>query len=257
MCPMIDDSKIGDESRQNSTKIPTNIQLPVFDGKPETNVENWFIHVQALLKIHCIPQDIAFDLLLNTMSGSAYNWYIAIYKTALNSNQKPFNGLLEEFRNSLFSRFKPHNQSFSSRKGLSEIKQTSNLNTYGNDFQSLVQLAQPISEDDSIRYFINGLVTKTRLRVEYLEPSTLNAAISAAIRHNNAYSKDTTSVGLEMLEEKQQKCAFCLRNNHRTEDCFSLKKYHGSKKKNRNTKTYYKNAKSHDLVDVAEMNKEP
>ena len=165
-------------------KIP---EPPKYGGSRNANVIASWIFMVTNYTTTRYPNDdrsqvIALSMLLK---DAALNWFRTIHIVT------PFTTVASVCE-ALKMEFYPVNQERRLKEQLHSLTQTSSVDNYTDKFRA-IRLQLDLSDEDARDYFIRGLRDRTRLEVEYKDPSTLREAVQMAQRYDDImYRKSST-----------------------------------------------------------------
>ena len=91
--------------------------------------------------------------------------------------------------------YQPHNLQMTLILRLKKLKQTDQIHSYVNEFNTLLYPIKNMSEEDKIITFLDGLKAPIKAKVGLDEPKTLNEAKALAVRFETYY-------GYEWIQEQ-------------------------------------------------------
>ncbi|KAG1532466.1 hypothetical protein G6F51_013092 [Rhizopus arrhizus] len=97
----------------------------------------------------------------------------------------------EQFKQGLEYAFKPTYSEQNARDRLANIRQTSSVSEYVDEFQDILLDLPRVSDDEALDRFIRGLKDKTRIHVITREPRSLEESIRYAISYDSAQQSGT------------------------------------------------------------------
>jgi hypothetical protein len=149
------------------------LNVPDFHGKPTEDVLSWLFTLGQNLSMANVPEEKKTVVASTYLRDSALQWFRRRVTTS------PFQSMAA-FEKDLKTMFLPSNHQQMLRDKLDRTRQKASLHQYVNEFMSIMNQVDDMSEADKIHAFKRGLAYKTRAEVGYSAPKTLEAAIEMA-----------------------------------------------------------------------------
>ncbi|KAG2190417.1 hypothetical protein INT47_006475, partial [Mucor saturninus] len=171
-------------------KIPT---PPLYDGARDvTKIDNWYTSVEHYLNFNNFDKSRWVTYAISLLTDHARLWYYRVKKTYDLTTWEMFKAYMD-------IEFKPKYTLQSTRDRLFELKQTSSVQQYINDFQNIL-LELNIAEDEAMDKFSRGLKDQARTHVLLKDPIDLESmyqcarTFESAIQYNHSVPISNQSV---------------------------------------------------------------
>lgn len=213
--------------------------MPKFYGKPHESVDEFIFEAKLFMNgknidfNHSVNQARVVAMLASNLRDGAASWY----HSRIMIDNEPICSI-NEFEAALRDEFLPPDQQHRLRAALRACKQTTDVEEYVSRFRKIITQVREMSALDKVDHFIMGLKPETRKEVDYLNCSSLKAAISAAQAYERAHfgggrrqsvvrrdgpepmdiSQMTTRPSLEECR-RERLCFYCREPGHRISDC--------------------------------------
>ncbi|CAM8882331.1 unnamed protein product [Rhodiola kirilowii] len=145
------------------------LEIPFFSGE---NVVGWLFQIERFFQFHATPTDQKLFIATFYMTGIALSWYQWMYSTHQISSW-------EAFRRNLELKF-GSNGYVNHEAELYNLKQTSYLDKYILDFETLSTRTPGLSNHNLLNCFIAGLRADIRKELYVHRPTSLPDAIGLA-----------------------------------------------------------------------------
>ncbi|KAG2191513.1 hypothetical protein INT47_011398 [Mucor saturninus] len=163
-------------SLHNQVRIPT---PATYDGTRDvTKIDNWYTSVEHYLKFYDFQKSRWVSYAISLLTDHARLWY---YRIKNNYDLDTW----ETFKAHMDIEFKPRYTLQSTRDKLFELKQTSSVQQYIQDFQNIL-LELNIAEDEAMDKFSRGLKDKARAHVLLKDPIDLEGMYQCARTYESA-----------------------------------------------------------------------
>lgn len=159
---------------------------PVFRGEVGAAADTWLRGMRKQFEFYGdseFPTDAArIRYAALHLEGSALLWWEA-------HPQRDTIATLAEFEAALHQRFRPIEAPHVARERLATMKQRGRVSDYADRFQRELMPIKDMTEADQVAYFLRGLDAHLQAKAREKKPSTLGAAINAAVEAE-AYARD-------------------------------------------------------------------
>jgi hypothetical protein len=172
----------GHGAANTRVKIP---KPPLFSGHMRAGhtPQNWCHQMgNYLASCHVEPHDPeAVRIAAGYLTDSALTWWRNYEQEVQRGQAQPIT-TWEDFKARLITRFTPITPEYAARARLTTLRQTSSVKDYAERYNLCMIELPHMDERDRIYRFITGLKPEIRVHVELSKPTTLEAAVEAAIQ---------------------------------------------------------------------------
>ncbi|KAG1177351.1 hypothetical protein G6F36_010832 [Rhizopus arrhizus] len=171
------------ENNQNNVRIP----IPsTYGGERSAAVINlWIQEVERYLSFYNVHPNRWISYAVTLLKGRSQKWWNHL----IQKQEEP--QTWEQFKQGLEYAFKPTYSEQNARDRLANIRQTSSVSEYVDEFQDILLDLPRVSDDEALDRFIRGLKDKTRIHVITREPRSLEESIRYAISYDSAQQSGT------------------------------------------------------------------
>jgi len=172
--------------------------IPLFEGKPNENVNNWIFLLESRFTADKIPDEERVGLAM----GYLRELPLEVYKRMCRRG----NPTWDELKNELKATFLPFGVQMKLRNDLLTLKQIGdNFDGYLREFNRLINQVDEMSEADKILFFTTGLRRNSSLEVQRCQPKSLEEAMKIASSYEMRYSRPViTSQKMNTSKEGQK-----------------------------------------------------
>ena len=154
------------------------IPLPApYDGSISPSL--WLMQMEHMAQYSRMDETSVLMFITTLLRGSALIWMQSLLRR---HNNKLSYAL---FKGEFLKYFEPINPVKKARDRLANLKQSTSLNSYVQQFRELANQATDMSEAEQLDRFVRGLKTRTRIEVELRDPKTLDDAIVMSDRFDS------------------------------------------------------------------------
>lgn len=152
------------------------------DREDACDIETWLFGVDAFFTAANVTTDTErFTFLPTLLTGNGQRWWMYLQQQAY-AGGAALPTTWRAFVQAIVAQFQPVNSSETARAALCSIRQTAGVQAYAGRFRALLLRLPDISSADAIFRFVHGLKPHVQTMVRLSNPTTLDAAISAAER---------------------------------------------------------------------------
>jgi len=163
------DTAAGDFPLQQFSRTSLKLDMPRFDGSEPLA---WIFKIKQFFDYHRTPEDQRLKMASFSMEGEALTWFQWMHDNNLISTW-------QNFLHSLEIRFAPSHYE-DPRGALFKLCQTSTVQEYQNQFESLANRIVGLPPPFYLSCFISGLKPEIRREVQAFQPISLSQAVSLA-----------------------------------------------------------------------------
>lgn len=163
-----------------------------YTGQGDMSVEEWIIDMKRWLRCHNVVETNWLEVMMVRLEGRAKRWLNARELAARNGQQAmpyTWQDLAEELR----IQFEPITTTEAARRKLRELRQTSTIQAYIDQFQDLIFRIPEMREEDKYSNFVGGLRDWLRHQVDAHGGGTLDGAMRMAQRLSRDQASDYRS----------------------------------------------------------------
>lgn len=152
------------------------------DREDACDVETWLFGVDAFFRAANVTTDAErFSFLPTLLASNGQRWWMYLEQQA-RVGGLPVPTTWAAFARAITAQFQPVNSTENARAALCSIRQTTGVQAYAGRYRALLLQLPDISPADAMFRFINGLKSSVQVMVRLSNPTSLDAAISAAER---------------------------------------------------------------------------
>jgi hypothetical protein len=152
------------------------IKPSTYNGSIKANVELWVFEMEQYFKVTRMPATEQVDFAISFLRDVALIWAREWSSSEAHSSS------WSEFKQQLFTRFRPVEATKTARAVLKTLKQRGSVSDYCSHFSRILQSVTNMSMEDRIDRFIDGLNANIADEVERMCPNSLEQAMSIAQR---------------------------------------------------------------------------
>lgn len=195
---------------------------PKFSGQYNENVVSFMERMTLYLAITKPPPDqwVAYTLMQLTDIASVWASQSILPKLVSPDMEVQKTCTWENFKTDIYQRFQPVEVNRQAREELAVLtqwtcKSQNSIQEYCSKFTSVIQRITDMSMADQIQHFIRGLKTKTREKVEDVDPqpTTLDQAMSLAVRKDVQVTRQIKNSSQLTNRRPSQPSRFSHHNN--------------------------------------------
>ena len=159
--------------KTTNIKIKMNTTLPTFNGRPESNVEEWIYAANRILDMGEYSDDEKVAIASNYLRDLALQDYLLHEQTFGKDNWKGFAAYMRK-------KYTPANQAQLIRDKIKNLKQITSVKDYYVEFRKLAIQAHGMNEEERLSWFISGLKRSIQIHVQLKECKTIEEAYDQA-----------------------------------------------------------------------------
>lgn len=152
--------------------------LPKYSGDPDDDIEEWFFSMERYFEKADTPDDEQVDFAEDFLTGSAKVAFRSLDVQRLN---------WKSFKTAFLEWFQPADHQAILRNKLINLQQTSNIQEYIHQFDSITNSIKHMGEEDKITFFIRGIKPFTAGFVKMKKCKTLMEAKKEALSADNNF----------------------------------------------------------------------
>ncbi|CAM8975241.1 unnamed protein product [Rhodiola kirilowii] len=157
------------EGNSPTTQRLPRIEIPVFIGE---GVEGWLFQLNRFFAHYAIAPDQKLFIASFHMAGDALKWFQWLHATQQRHDW-------ESFSAAIITRFGPHAY-YSAEALINKLFQTSSVDVYIDEFETLSMRAPGLTADNLRHRFISGLKDDIHSEIVMFHPTTLQQAMGLA-----------------------------------------------------------------------------
>jgi len=207
-------AKKEEAAKPRNYKIDPN--TPIFYGRPDQNVHDWFTIVEANMSLINVPDDLKINMIKGYVRGAAFQAVEAYQKAANEANKNNWETFKEVFK----KKFEPFDFQNKLKIQLRQLRQTGSLSQYIMNFETLInQIDEMIIEDQILQFQLGLNNNEIRFQVRSAQPETLEEAIEVARLYDDCMhpqsSRDVAALAHINTIKHKRICTYRRGNNVR------------------------------------------
>ncbi|OWY91176.1 hypothetical protein PHMEG_00040357, partial [Phytophthora megakarya] len=160
------------------TRVPSN--LPKFTGKRGEDVREWLFQIENACRINGIIIEDS-STRLPGIAGSAMDKPASGWFLHWSSTTKSEEHTWEIFREHVLQHFEASNYQAVLREKLQRLKQTTDIETYNDEYSALIFRVEGMSILDQVLRYTNGFKPRARSYVKLENPETVSEAMDREV----------------------------------------------------------------------------
>ncbi len=148
-----------------------------FSGDYKSNPESWLNTIYEYMVLTNTPHHLYVSFAVTYLREQARVWWSSLTNEIRIENQ-----FWDAFTKLLLRKYRPVDQSRTSRIQLQTLKQINSVSSYNNVFSTIMQNIHDMSIADQLHYYLQGLKENIQIRLVTEEFGDLHTAMNAACR---------------------------------------------------------------------------
>jgi hypothetical protein len=148
-----------------------------FTGDYKSNPETWLTTMYEFMLLTNIPHHLFVSFAVTYLREQARVWWSSLTNEVRIENQ-----YWDAFTKLLLRKYRPVDQSRTSRIQLQTLKQISSVSSYNNVFSTIMQNIHDMSTADQLHHYLHGLKENIQIRLVTEEFDDVHTAMNAAAR---------------------------------------------------------------------------